>query len=756
MQKRPLSAGVRKIPFSGSQGEPLKRHNIMTRKITDGKDSHREVPMSHKLLVVDDEPDITQTIKKILVSEGFIVETASNGEDALRCLSNASFDLVITDLRMPGLDGFDLIRKIKEIDEDIEAIVLTGHATLENAIDALRLGGVFDYLTKPLEDIDDLLNTVRQALEKRALRKENKALLLELEDRVLKRTIELSEANRRLKAGIIEKENATVELEKYRLKLEQMVQERTEQLVQTNRSLQKEISKRKKKQLEVRRLNSAIEQSIDGIAVCDLKSEITYANKSFAAIHGRSTEEMIGLKLSKVSKKEKMRQFEDIINDISTHGSWQGERIHVRKNGDSFPAFLSATLFKDEDGDPSKIIIIVRDISGKKMLEDQLLRAQKLESIGTLSSGIAHNFNNILMGIIGNASLMLLNLDKTNVYYQYLKNIEQLVDSGSKLTWELLNYARKGKHEVRSVQLNHTAEKILDTFSQTKKEIRIHRELAENLWLISGDRGQIEQVLMNLFVNAADAMPAGGDLFIRTENVVHTGEKKTSYEVKPGKYVMLEVSDTGIGMKPETIERIFEPFFTTKEKTGGTGLGLSSVYGIVKSFGGYVDAESTLSKGTTFRIYLPSSHDEILCSNKVTIPIQRGKENILIVDDEEGILKVGSKLLTSLGYNVVEAKNGSEAIRAYEQQKESIDMVILDLIMPDMTGDVVYHRMKEVNPGVKVLLASGCGLNETSSVMLEKGCNGFIQKPYKLNELSNEIRTILDKTHREPRQKDNL
>jgi CheY-like chemotaxis protein len=338
-----------------------------------------------------------------------------------------------------------------------------------------------------------------------------------------------------------------------------------------------------------------------------------------------------------------------------------------------------------------------------------------------------------------------MDIDSTHPHYERLKKIEKQIKSGARLTSHLLGYARRGKYEVKPIDLNQMLKEASETFGRTRKEITIHRELAEDLLAIEADSGQIDQVILNLFVNAADAMPGGGDLILKTTNVTHKDMKGKLYDPKPGKYVMLTVTDTGIGMDKETMERVFEPFFTTKEMGRGTGLGLASAYGIIKGHGGYIDVDSEKEQGATFSIYLPASERKAQEAVKTAELLIKGSETVLLVDDEEVILEVGKELLEGMGYRVITAKDGKEAIEVYEKAREEIDIVVLDMVMPNMGGGEAYDRMKEINPEIKVLLSSGFSIDGEASEILERGCNGFIQKPFNMEELSAKTREILDK-----------
>jgi len=385
------------------------------------------------------------------------------------------------------------------------------------------------------------------------------------------------------------------------------------------------------------------------------------------------------------------------------------------------------------------------DMSDQKRLEAQLRQAQKMEALGTLAGGIAHNFNNLLMGIQANASLILLDIEPNAPNYDRLMNIEKMVQNGSKLTKQLLGYAREGRYEVRPVSLNQLIRETSGTFGLTKKEIKVHHELARDLHAIEADQGQIEQILWNLYINAADAMPSGGDLFLRTMNVTHKDVTGKSPKVKPGDYVLVEVIDTGIGMDNKTAERIFDPFFTTKGMSRGTGLGLASVYGIVRNHGGTITVTSKRGKGSTFSIYLPASRRKAMREKTGSDTLVPGKETVLLVDDEDMILDVGTQILEKMGHKVLKAKSGQEATELYQKHKDFIDLVILDMIMPGVSGGETYDRIKAIDSEVKVLLSSGYSVDGQATEILKRGCNGFIQKPFKMKDLSHKIQEVLGK-----------
>lgn len=419
------------------------------------------------------------------------------------------------------------------------------------------------------------------------------------------------------------------------------------------------------------------------------------------------------------------------------------EYTALRKDGSRFPVLVRSTpIYKDDKAVGLRGFMI--NISDKKRLEAQLQQAQKLESLGTLAGGIAHDFNNLLMGIQGRASLMAAETESFHPHYEHLREIEKYVISAAKLTKQLLGFARGGKYEVKPTDLNALIAQNSQMFGRTKKEITIHRKFQPDLATVEVDQGQIDQVLLNIYVNAWQAMPGGGDLYIQTENVALDENFVIPHGVQPGEYVKISISDTGIGMDPDTLKRVFDPFFTTKTKERGTGLGLASAYGIIQNHDGIITAYSEKGHGASFHIYLPASGKTAALEKSDNRMPMGGTETILLVDDEEMILGVGRGMLEKIGYRVLTASGGRQAIERFKADPAGIDMVVLDMIMPDMGGGDTYDRLKQIDPDIKVLLSSGYSIDGQAAEILKRGCNGFIQKPFNLRALSHKVREILD------------
>jgi PAS domain S-box-containing protein len=382
----------------------------------------------------------------------------------------------------------------------------------------------------------------------------------------------------------------------------------------------------------------------------------------------------------------------------------------------------------------------------KEKLQDQLLQAQKMKAIGTLAGGIAHDFNNLLMGIQGNAEIIALDIGPADAKRTRLATILDCVQSGARLTQQLLGFARLGKYQVKSTDINELVQQCTDMFGRTRQELRIGRKYHENVWPVDVDRGQIEQVLINLLINAWQAMPDGGNLYLETANAILDEHQVAPHGVEAGKYVKITVTDTGTGIDPPTLEQIFDPFFTTKTMGRGTGLSLASAYGIVRNHGGFIDVRSKMGQGTTFTIHLKASDAPPAKTTTRPKSAPGASGTILLVDDDPLILEVGKAMLAALGYEVLSAASGKAALDIYRRHGHRIRLVILDMIMPDMGGGKTYDQLKAIDPQVIVLLSSGYSINGQASAIMNRGCNGFIQKPFNLQSLYEKVNGILEES----------
>jgi PAS domain S-box-containing protein len=418
---------------------------------------------------------------------------------------------------------------------------------------------------------------------------------------------------------------------------------------------------------------------------------------------------------------------------------WQSK--HIRKDGLPIDVEVRATFLRR--GNTPVLLAVARDITALRKLESSLLQSQKMEAIGTLAGGIAHDFNNLLMGIQGRVSLMLMEVSTPSPFTEHLKAVEQYVQSSANLTKQILGFAREGRYEAKVTDLNDLVKRSSAMFGRTRKEIRIHFAAHEALWPVEVDPGQVEQVLLNLYVNAWQAMPDGGDLYLETANTDLDETQSAPFGLEPGKFVRVCVSDTGTGIPQNVVGKIFDPFFTTKTMGKGTGLGLSMAYGIITRHGGFMEVASEEGEGSTFSFFLPATEKTIAPFTEPPQEMTRGAETILLVDDEEMILEVTEEILRKAGYRVFTAHSGREALEVYEKHLPLIDLVILDMVMPDMDGEATFRGLQDLHPEVKVLISSGYSAEGAASRMLTQGCRGFVQKPFLLYELSRKIREAL-------------
>lgn len=477
--------------------------------------------------------------------------------------------------------------------------------------------------------------------------------------------------------------------------------------------------------------------------------EIIFANQRALEDSGYSARELLGEKALDYIHRDDRRDVRRMIRKRYTGKLHLGamECRYITKSGDL--RWLELTIVPTTYQGQSVLLAHGIDITQRKSafeeqqrLESKLRQAQKMEAIGTLAGGIAHDFNNLLMGVQGNTSLMLLGVSKEDPNYERLLNIQRYIKNGAELTRQLLGYARRGKYEVKPILLNDLVTESAGMFARTKKEVTIHLDLQSDLWAVEADRGQIEQVLLNLYVNAWQAMPNGGDLFLVTENVALNRPKTEELSIQPGDYICISVTDTGIGMDEQVMQKIFDPFFTTKQRERGTGLGLASAYGIIRNHGGGIACSSRLNMGTTFNFCLPRSEKSVVDDDVVVRQMESGSETILLVDDEQMVLSVGQEMLQHLGYQVITAGSGQAAVDIVNDQEKELDLVILDIIMPEMGGAETFDVIHERRPELPVLLCSGYSLDDKAAKILDRGCDGFIQKPFDLDKLSRRIREI--------------
>jgi PAS domain S-box-containing protein len=501
-------------------------------------------------------------------------------------------------------------------------------------------------------------------------------------------------------------------------------------------------------------LQAVFENAPLGIAIADADGRFVEVNQAFLEMLGYTREEALALSFTDITYPDDLDETRRLSGTLrrGEASSYRLEKRYVTRNGGFLWVAVRVTVLRDAAGAVRFWLGIMESIMDRRQAEKerqqmaaQVQQSQKMEAIGTLAGGIAHDFNNLLMAIQGNISLLMLNKEPHHRDASYLKNIETAVQRASELTRQIVGFARGGKYEARILDLNQVLAKTADMFGRSRKEITVHTQLLKDLWPVEADQSQIEQVLLGMFVNAWQAMPDGGALRLTTANaVIEPQDPQKPPDAAPGRYACIAIVDTGIGMEASVQARIFEPFFTTKAAGQATGLGLSSAFGIIKNHRGFITVQSQPGRGSIFRVYLPAAGLETPATPP-PIPPRAAKtvQAVLLVEDEDIVAEIGRKMLERLGYRVLLARSGAEALSLYARHQAEIDLVILDMIMPGMGGSTVFDRLRSINPGIPVLLSSGYSLNGQALDILKRGCRGFIQKPFNLEQLQEKIREVL-------------
>lgn len=642
------------------------------------------------ILIVDDIPTNLEMLFDVLADAGFTVLVAEDGESAIARAAYGPPDIILLDVLMPGIDGFETCRRLKanESTKDIPVIFMTALAETVDKVKGLNLGAV-DYITKPLQH-EEVLARIELHLRLRSL---------------------------------------------------------TKALQEQNLRLEQEIQEHKRSEEKIREQAALLDITTDAILVQDLERQILYWNKGAQRLYGWTAEEAIAKNVIQLLYREPLSALENSYRILAECGSWQGELSQVTKAGKKIIVATRWTLVRDEQGYPQSILVVNSDITEKKQLEAQFLRTQRLESLGTLASGLAHDLNNALSPILISVQLL-----EQKLHDEQSQRILHMLESNTKrsaaLVKQVLSFARGLEGNRTNLQLGPIISEIEQIVKQTfprAVELRTAIQM-ENLWTICGDATQLHQVLMNLCVNARDAMPEGGILEISARNQwIDESYARMNLEAQVGAYVVIAVSDTGMGIKREVIDRIFEPFFTTKELGKGTGLGLSTVLGIIKSHGGFVQVDSEVGTGTQFRVYLPVTRVEETDDTPTShqeLPKGHG-ELILVVDDEDSIREITKTSLEKNAYRVLVAKDGIEAIALYSQHKEEISAVLIDMMMPSMDGQTTIRLLQKMNSQVKIIAVSGISSNYQLGRLENMGVKAFLAKPYTAKELLKTIHSAI-------------
>jgi two-component system cell cycle sensor histidine kinase/response regulator CckA len=511
-------------------------------------------------------------------------------------------------------------------------------------------------------------------------------------------------------------------------------------------AIRSDITERKRGEEQIREQAALLDQAQDAILVRDLDQNILFWNKGAEKIYGWTAEEVVGKNAADLLYKERSGHFDAARHAIVQNGEWSGELRQTRRDGAEIIVESRWTLVRGEQGQPRSILVINTDVTEKKRMESQFLRAQRMESIGTLAGGIAHDLNNVLSPILMAIDMLQLKaVDESSK--KWLDVLRSNAERGGNMVRQVLSFARGVEGERVALQPKHLVKEIVKILRETlPKSIEISFHLPNDLWIISADATQMHQVLMNLCVNARDAMPEGGSISIKAQNVfVDENYARMHIEAKAGRFVVISVSDTGPGMTPEIQSRIFEPFFSTKEMTKGTGLGLSTALTIVKSHGGFINVYSELHKGSQFALYIPAldTLDSLdSAAAQTDLPLGQG-ELILVVDDEESIREITRGTLETFGYTVLTASDGTEALALYADKKNEIAVVVTDMVMPFMDGPATIRALQRMNPKVRIIAASGLGTGQRAGEGSLEGVTVFLNKPYTAERLLKTLAEVL-------------
>ncbi len=749
-----------------------------------------------RLLIIDDDANLRKTLADVLKLRGFEVFSAGSGREGIEWLEGNPVDLAIIDLGLPDVSGIEILKKMKSDFPDTEAIILTGMATLDSAVEAANKGA-FSYLVKPCE-IEQLILNVRRAVEKRqsekALRKSEECFRNIFEGSPLGMAI-IDDSGRFVKVNgmlcrmlgyeaeelvalppcdIIRFADRDTEANKVgRLfrkgpafwKKERRCVKKSGELIWVNMTASAitdpaddsryflmmfdDITKRKKAEKVILSAKEEWERTFDAITdpvmIVDTGHRIVKANRAMLGKLGITASEIGGLSCHRVIHGTDAPPPFCPHARLLADGRPHSVEADISRLGGSF--IIAVSPLYDPDGKLQGSIHFARDISERKSLEKQLQHAQKMEAIGTLAGGVAHDFNNILTAIIGYANLLEMNITADDPLFPHVEGILSGADRAAKLTGSLLAFSRKKEMQLRPTDINRIVsgvEKMLQRLIREDIEFRV--SLAREELTVMADGPQLEQVLMNLAANARDAISEKGIISIATRVVELGREFNEAHEFgDKGRYALLTFTDNGAGMAEKTRERIFEPFFTTKEIGKGTGLGLAVCYGIIKQHEGFITCYSEPGRGTTFKIYLPIVAETAAAAATASDPLPPGgTETLLLAEDDFMTRRLGRLLLEASGYKVIEAANGEEAVDLFAEHRDKIGLVLLDVIMPRMNGREAYRNIETIKPGAKAIFISGYTADVfREDEKLEEGTN-FLSKPFLRRELLAAVRNMLD------------
>jgi PAS domain S-box-containing protein len=633
------------------------------------------------ILIIDHEELVRQRFADHLEDLGYRILTAKNGCIGVALFDHESPDLVLVNLHMPEMDGLEVLAHVTRTRPNTPLIVVSGTGVIREAIEALHQGA-WDYILRPMEDFSILTHVVGNALEKARLKRENR---------------------------------------QYRRHLEQMVAERTQDL------------KEKEDQLRV-----IFKTAMDGFIIGDYEGRILNVNDTYCNMSGYSRQELLSMRATDLEVAETKAQREAHVKRIFEKENFRFETRHRRKDGTLFDVEVSV---QNRGHEGRHIVAFVRDISDRKKMEKRIRQAQKMEAMGTLAGGIAHDFNNILGVIFGCTELALMHSPENSRGSQHMRQVLKAAHRATDLVQQILVFTRRremGKQPLRlSLVLKEVSKMLRATLPAT---IEIRQEIDRNSGMTLADPAQIHQILMNLGTNAAHAMQdTGGVLQLKLKNVQLDGDEVHMLgDPGPGSYLKLTVGDTGHGMDRATLARIFEPYFTTKNPNEGTGLGLAVVMGIVKGYGGAISVQSEPGKGSRFHLFLPKTDDADEPDQPRSPTTRRplGKERILVVDDEVQLANTLGGMLRSLGYRVQVESESIQALRRFREDPEQFDLVISDMTMPNITGDVLARELMQIRVDIPIILCTGFSRRIKESQVESMGIRELMKKPICIEDLA--------------------
>lgn len=699
-----------------------------------------------RILVIDDNRAIHEDFRKILcapqatahdlaadeaalfgeatsteIRAEFEIDSAFQGQEGLELLQKAlangrPYAMAFIDVRMPpGWDGIETTSRIWELYPELQVVICTAYSDYS-----------WDEMRRKLGNSDRLL--------------------------ILKKPFDAVE--------VLQLANALTE--KWRLQqaarskmefLEEMLQERTKDLRATNASLELEICERERAADALAQKAALLDLAQDAVFVSDLEGCIQFWNKGAERLYGWTAAEVAGMNNAELLTPQSVPVIQAARKILLEKGEWNGELCKHTKAGKEVTVDSRCTLVRDKANQPASVLIINTDITEKKRLEAQFLRSQRMEGIGTLATGMAHDLNNILAPILMAAGALRYDLSDEDKR-ETINQIESGVKRGANIIQQVLTFGRGVSGERVAVNSVELVNDIAGIASLTfPKNIHVNRAAENGCWPILGDKTQLHQVLLNLAINARDAMPGGGTLTLTAKNVNVTGSFAAAHGgLRSGPHVELQVTDSGCGIPTANLERIFDPFFTTKEVGKGTGLGLSTALGIVKSHHGVMLVESEPSKGSVFKVLLPASSEALRLGQTAVPALPRGNgQTVLIVDDEANIISVTRRILEQNGYNVITANSGREALPIFSRPDLKIDVVITDILMPDMDGITLIQELKKLDPSIKIIPSSGSGQglsrsDRTVNFEAVGGVQPLLDKPYTVEKLLNALHKALTET----------